>query len=65
MVPRPDAVTNDPALPGRILLSDYLGQQACWPTAKAGGGWKRPAFGESCGLAGCDAGWQLRTFNRT
>jgi hypothetical protein len=35
-----EAVTNDPLLPGRILPSDYLGQQAWWPPAKAGGGWK-------------------------
>ncbi len=35
-----DAVTNDPLLPGRILPADYLGQQARWPPAKAGGGWK-------------------------
>jgi len=35
-----EAVTNDPLLPGRILPSDYLGQQARWPPAKAGGGWK-------------------------
>ena len=35
---RLDAVTNDPLLPGRILPSDYLGQQAWWPPAKAGGG---------------------------
>jgi len=33
-----EAVTNDPLLPGRILPSDYLGQQAWWPPAKAGGG---------------------------
>jgi len=35
-----DAVTNDPLLLGRILPSVYLGQQARWPPAKAGGGWK-------------------------
>ena len=35
-----EAVTNDPLLPGRILPSDYLGQQARWPPAKADGGWK-------------------------
>jgi DNA-binding transcriptional regulator PaaX len=35
-----DAVTNDPLLPGRMLPSDDLGQQARWPPAKAGGGWK-------------------------
>jgi hypothetical protein len=34
------ALTNDPLLPGRILPSDYLGQQAWWPPAKASGGWK-------------------------
>jgi len=35
-----DAVINDPLLPGRILPSDYLGQQGRWPPAKADGGWK-------------------------
>ena len=35
-----EAVTNDPLLPGRILPSDYLGQQARWPSARTGGGWK-------------------------
>jgi hypothetical protein len=35
-----DAVRNDPLLPGRILPSDYLGQQGRWPPAKADGGWK-------------------------
>ena len=35
-----EAVTNDPLLPGRILPSAYLGQQAWWPPAKDGGGWK-------------------------
>jgi DNA-binding transcriptional regulator PaaX len=35
-----DAVTNDPLLPGRILPSDYLGQQARWPSARTDGGWK-------------------------
>ena len=29
-----EAVTNDPLLPGRILPSDYLGQQARWPSAR-------------------------------
>ena len=42
-----DAVTNDPLLPGRILASDYLGQQA----------WR----GRVEVLR--DAGRQLRTFN--
>jgi phenylacetic acid degradation operon negative regulatory protein len=42
-----DAVTNDPLLPGRILPSDYLGQQA----------WRRRLE------ALRDAGRQLRTFN--
>jgi hypothetical protein len=35
-----DAVINDPLLPGRLLPSDYLGQQARWPSATTGGGWK-------------------------
>ena len=35
-----EAMTNDPLLPGRILPSDYLGQQARWPSARTGGGWK-------------------------
>ena len=43
-----DAVTNDPLLPGRILPSDYLGQQA----------WRRRV-----GVLR-DASRQLRTFNR-
>ena len=42
-----DAVTNDPLLPGRILPSDYLGQQA----------WRRRVEVLR------DAGRQLRTFN--
>ena len=42
-----DAVTNDPLLPGRILPSDYLGQQA----------WRRRVEVLH------DAGRQLRTFN--
>jgi phenylacetic acid degradation operon negative regulatory protein len=42
-----DAVTNDPLLPGRILPSDYLGQQA----------WRRRAEVLR------DAGRQLRAFN--
>jgi len=37
---RLDAVINDPLLPGRILPSDYLGQQERWPPAKADGGCK-------------------------
>jgi hypothetical protein len=43
---------NDPLLPGRIRPSDYLGQEAWWPSARTGGGWK------------CfrDASRQLRTF---
>ena len=41
-----DAVTNDPLLPGRILPSDYLGQQA----------WRRRVEVLR------DAGRQLRTF---
>ena len=43
-----DAVTNDPLLPGRILPSDYLGQQA----------WRRRVEVLR------DAGRQLHTFNR-
>ena len=43
-----EAVTNDPLLPGRILPSDYLGQQA----------WRRRVEVLR------DAGRQLRTFNR-
>jgi len=43
-----DAVTSDPLLPGRILPSDYLGQQA----------WRRRVEVLR------DAGRQLRTFNR-
>ncbi len=43
-----DAMTNDPLLPGRILPSDYLGQQA----------WRRRVEVLR------DAGRQLRTFNR-
>jgi hypothetical protein len=35
-----EAMTNDPLLPGRILPSDYLRQQARWPSARTGGGWK-------------------------
>ena len=42
-----DAVTNDPLLPGRILPSDYLGQQA----------WRRRVEVLR------DASRQLRTFN--
>jgi hypothetical protein len=42
-----DAVINDPLLPGRILPSDYLGQQA----------WRRRVEVLR------DAGRQLRTFN--
>lgn len=44
-----DAVTNDPLLPGRILPSDYLGQQA----------WRRRVEVLR------DASRQLRTFHRT
>ena len=36
-----DAVTNDPLLPGRILPSDYLGQQA----------WRRHYVRPECGTA--------------
>ena len=43
-----DAVTNDPLLPGRILPSDYLGQQA----------WRRRVEVLR------DASRQLLTFNR-
>ena len=43
-----DAVTNDPLLPGRILPSDYLGQQA----------WRRRVEVLR------DASRQLRTFHR-
>jgi DNA-binding transcriptional regulator PaaX len=43
-----EAVTNDPLLPGRILPSDYLGQQA----------WQRRVEVLR------DASRQLRTFNR-
>ena len=43
-----DAVTNDPLLPGRILPSDYLGQQA----------WRRRVEVLR------DVSRQLRTFNR-
>ncbi len=32
-----DAVINDPLLP-----SDYLGQQARWPSARTDGGWQCP-----------------------
>jgi hypothetical protein len=35
-----EAVMNDPLLPGRILPSDHLGQQAWRPPARAGSGWK-------------------------
>jgi hypothetical protein len=43
-----EAVTNDPLLPGRILPSDYLGQQA----------WRRQVEVLR------DAGRQMRTVNR-
>ena len=43
-----EAVTNDPLLPGRILPSDYLGQQA----------WRRRVEVLR------DASRQLRTFHR-
>ncbi len=49
-----DAVTNDPLLPGRILLSDYLGQQALVAVRKDR---RRVEVLR-------DARRQLRTFNR-
>ncbi len=47
------AVINDPLLPGRILPSDYLGQQAMLAVRK-----DQPRVEVLR-----DAGWQLRTFN--
>ena len=49
-----DAVTNDPLLPGRILPSDYLGQQALVAVRKDR---RRVEVLR-------DASRQLRTFNR-